>query len=704
MKRLLTIAILGLLLPVFTFAQETGEKETEEEKKDYPFEDYRSEKLKNLGPKKKLKIANSLYEKGSYVNALMYYEEALKDKPDNACIISRLAKLNYLVRDYKKAEGYYQMFYELDTEKFAKAKYMQALMQKYNGKCEEAKTNFQSFIDEYNDADDDKDKFTKLVEAHKEGCDLQVQTTNDPERVEIELLDDKVNNPFSDFAPFPISDNEFVFSSLRADSAIMLPTDDESGDSIPYQKSMIYTSKLVDGSWTEAQLYPETINGGNQHVGNPTFSEDRQRMYFNKCVVGEELKLECSIYVSELQQGKWSDPAELKGDINTEGSTNTHPNVGKDADGKEVLYFTSDRETNSKGGKDIYYAEIKGTNEFGPVKNAGNINTEQDEVTPFYDHATGTLYFSSDKAAGIGGFDIYKTVDSSGTWTEPENLLAPINSSVDDIYFSINKDDKHGFIVSNRPGGYGLKSETCCDDIYAFTIIREVVLKGFVATQKDPETPIEGADVSFFVKKGEELSLIANFTTNAEEEFMVPLDPETVYQVNVTKSGYWGSEEVIDLSTMNVKDTLEKIFFIEEIARRKIQLKRVYYDFDRYNITRKYKVALDSLHSLLAANEGWTVEIFGHTDSIGTDPYNMQLAKRRAQSAADYLVAKGISIDRISLIAKGEEVPTAPNTTPSGADNPEGRAKNRRVEFLIKTNDENLEVDIEYLDAGPKEY
>lgn len=700
MKRIFTIMILGLLLPFAVMAQE-------EEKKDdqnLPFDDYRSEKLQNMSPKRKLKTANMLYEKGSYVNALMYYKEVYEENENNACVISRLAKCNYLVRDYKEAEKWYKLFYELDTEKFSKAHYMQAYMQKLNGKCDEAKTNFQAFIDEYNDADSDKAEFDEKVKKQIEGCDLQLKTLADPERVIVDLLDEKVNNPFSDFSPFPVSADEIVYGSLRADSAIVIAED--SGEVTGYVKAQIFTSKKVDGEWTEAKLFPaEGINEGNDHVGNATFSPDGTKMYFNRCKVGEKLKLECLLYVSEKSNGKWGEPQELKGELNTEGTTNTHPSVGKDADGKDVLYFTSDREEGGKGGMDIWYAEIKGANSFGAVKNAGDINTAGDEVTPFYDNAEDVLYYSSDRPDGIGGFDVYKTmVDEEGKWTAGENLLAPTNSSVDDIYYAISDDNKNGFLVSNRPGGYGLKSETCCDDVYSFKIVREIILVGIVATEKDPETPIEGADISFFTKNGEELTLVSNFTTNAEEEFMVPLDPETVYQVNVTKSGYWGSEEVIDVATLEVDDTLKKTFFIQEIARRKIKLKRVYYNFDRYNITRKYKVSLDSLYAVLVENPDWTVEIYGHTDSIGGDPYNMVLAKQRAQSAADYLVAKGIDIDRISLIAKGEKEPLVPNSKPNGADDPKGRANNRRVDFKIITNDDLLEIDIEYGDNGPSNY
>lgn len=697
MNRLLTTFLFALLLPAYLFAQEepTGGEPTDTNK--YIFSDYRSERLQDLGPRRKLKIANLLYERGSYLNAQMYYEEVHAEKPNNVCVIARLAKINYLMRDYKEAEKWYKLFYEQDPVKYSKAKYMEAMMQKYNGNCDAASTNFQEFIDEYNDADNDKDKFKQYVKDQIAGCDLQTQTMNDPERVVVDLLDEMVNNPFSDYAPLPDGDNNLVFSSIRSDTAVHVSDDGT------YAKSQIYTSTYDGNAWTKAKLFPEPVNDPNEHTGNATFTEDGNTMFFTRCQLGDKLQMDCSIYRSQLEDGSWNDP-ELVNGLNDLGTTNTHPSVGKDADGNPVLYFTSDREEGSKGKLDIYYAPLNDNGTVGTAKNASFINTEQNEVTPFYDNATNTLYFSSDKYTGIGGYDIYSTMYSDTGWSDPENLLAPINSSVDDIYFSISDDDRHGFLTSNRPGGYGLKSETCCDDIYSFNIIREFILRGIVATKADPETPIEDADLSYFKKDDGQLELITNLTTTGEP-FYLTVDPDILYQANVTKQGYWGSEEELDFSDAEIdQDTIDYTFFIEPIPRRKIKLKRIYYDFDKYNVSRKYRVTLDSLAILLNDNPDWTVEVYGHTDSVGTDAYNMRLGKRRAQSVADYLVKKKINIDRISLISKGETVPLVPNSTDAGADDPKGRAKNRRAEFILNSNQEDLILDVEYTDQGPDNY
>ena len=79
------------------------------------------------------------------------------------------------------------------------------------------------------------------------------------------------------------------------------------------------------------------------------------------------------------------------------------------------------------------------------------------------------------------------------------------------------------------------------------------------------------------------------------------------------------------------------------------------------------------------------IAIEGHTDAIGTDAYNLDLSRRRAEAVALELVARGVRRDRLTIEAFGKRKPVAPNTLPDGKDNPAGRALNRRVEAVLQT-------------------
>ena len=102
--------------------------------------------------------------------------------------------------------------------------------------------------------------------------------------------------------------------------------------------------------------------------------------------------------------------------------------------------------------------------------------------------------------------------------------------------------------------------------------------------------------------------------------------------------------------------------------------------FDRYDLKPAGRARLDRLADDIGKAERVSaIKIVGHTDSKGTEAYNMRLGQRRADTVASYAVSKGVPAAKIATKSMGESQPVAPNTLPNGKDNPEGRALNRRV-------------------------
>jgi OOP family OmpA-OmpF porin len=117
---------------------------------------------------------------------------------------------------------------------------------------------------------------------------------------------------------------------------------------------------------------------------------------------------------------------------------------------------------------------------------------------------------------------------------------------------------------------------------------------------------------------------------------------------------------------------------------KKIVLRGITFDFNKSTIKREFAPVLDEAAQILTDNPDVRVTVEGHTDSIGSDAYNQRLSERRAAAVKNYLVARGIAADRLETVGYGESRPIAPNTTPSGKDNPEGRAMNRRAELKVQ--------------------
>ncbi len=138
-----------------------------------------------------------------------------------------------------------------------------------------------------------------------------------------------------------------------------------------------------------------------------------------------------------------------------------HPAVSPKGD---YLYFTSNIPS-AKGPTDIFRVTIEEGTIYGEPENLGDtINSPRKEMFPTIS-SDNVLYFSSDRAKGIGGLDIYKcTINEDGKVSQPVLMAPPVNSRGDDICFVLHPNGKEGFMASNRAGGNGE------DDIYYFTL------------------------------------------------------------------------------------------------------------------------------------------------------------------------------------------------------------------------------------------
>ena len=222
----------------------------------------------------------------------------------------------------------------------------------------------------------------------------------------------------------------------------------------------IYVSYREDEQWTEPQplsfaSFPEDIDPGAAFL-----SADGSKLYLTGCGWGRDSG--CDLYVAHWDLDQWLMPRRMEGSINT-GSWESQPCVS--ADGKE-LYFVSRR----NGNADIYCSHRNADRSWSEPRNLGvPINTKGSEMAPFLHPDGKTLYFSSDKHVGMGGFDLFMSRrGEDGNWQEPVNLGFPINTGGDEINFFVAADGRTAFISSQREGGGGGY------DIYTFELPEEV--------------------------------------------------------------------------------------------------------------------------------------------------------------------------------------------------------------------------------------
>lgn len=361
------------------------------------------------------------------------------------------------------------------------------------------------------------------------------------------------------------------------------------------------------------------------------------------------------------------------------------PHIYVDEKGKETLFFVSDR-TTGRGGKDIWYAEKNENGEFGRPKNMGYpINTAFDEVSPFYDAAGNTFYFSSNGHISLGGFDIFSSSkDDDDKWSEPVNMLLPVNSSVDDYDFVLNENSELGFLTSNRPGTTTERSITCCDDIFMLkSTVINLYVKGLVYIEtENSRFVIDNAKV--IATSNNKNEQIFDFTGNF---FNFKIEPGYWYEVTAQADGY--ESKTVKFSTLDLtkSDTLYYDIFLKEklpvaVDERKI-IGTIYYEFGKAQLTADAPKTLAEVVEFLKTNSKTIIEIAAHTDSLGDKDINLKVSKQRSEAARNYLISQGIDKNRLISKWYGMEKPKAPNTKDDGSDNPEGRALNRRTEFII---------------------
>ena len=252
--------------------------------------------------------------------------------------------------------------------------------------------------------------------------------------------------------------DEYINALTFDGSQLLFTRKTDRGDG--YFEEKIYVSHKDGDNWAEPQTlsfaqFPEDIDPGAAFL-----SADGSKLYLTGCGWGRDSG--CDLYVSHWDMGQWSMPKRLEGSINT-GSWESQPCLS--ADGKE-LYFVSRR----NGNADIYCSHRNADRSWGEPQNLGTpINTKGSEMAPFLHPDGKTLYFSSDKHVGMGGFDLFMSRrGEDGNWQEPVNLGFPINTGGDEINFFVAADGRTAFISSQREGRQG------SFDIYTFELPEEI--------------------------------------------------------------------------------------------------------------------------------------------------------------------------------------------------------------------------------------
>lgn len=526
-----------------------------------------------------------------------------------------------------------------------------------------------------------------------------------------------INTNAAEFAP-AFYGNGLVFSSSRSNK-------------INLKKNYAWDrSKFLDLYQTEPLIGQEMLTtpvklkgkvNTRLHEGPATFLLDDSKIIFTRNNIIKKNEQEVNnlnLFTALLASGsdQWKDLESLP--FNSKNYSAGHPTMDHSG---SMLYFVSDM-PGGQGGTDLYkVVYVRG--KWGVPQNLGpGINSPGNEMFPFIDD-NNKLYFASNGHPGLGGLDIFY-VDVEDQHPVVSNAGYPLNSTKDDFGLIINVNDRSGYFSSNRGGN---------DDIYQFT--ENVGLIDVLVTNED-KVPLEASEVTI---KSRGYTLDTRIT-DSQGNVTFEAAPQSQVELSARAQGYLeGSASLTANDTQQgviltmvsekpppAKGTLlivdeikgkrayvvteEKLIEIKDdpdssqgswlggliqsnniIIEDTVSISPIHYKFDQSEFESQYEPELEKLANLMNKYSFIDFELSSHTDSRGSDEYNLQLSRKRAFTTRDYLVNKGVSQERLLAMGHGESLPVNECVDRSPCNNTQ-YSKNRRTEFRLIYMDENQVV------------
>jgi outer membrane protein OmpA-like peptidoglycan-associated protein/tetratricopeptide (TPR) repeat protein len=598
---------------------------------------------------KETKNADKLFESYDYAEAAKEYIVLIEKGNSDAYLSKQLGDSYFYMQNTLESEKWYAK--AIQSQQDAETYYRYAQMLKSNGKYAESNAQMKVFSKV---APDDQ----RAITFNKNPNYLSDLNAIE-NRFEVNKL--SVNSDRSDFGAV-LYEDILYFASARNESGKIYGWNGE-----PFLDVYQSTYK-ADGSYSE----PIPVDELNTrfHEGPVAITKDGTIIYFSSESFKDKLfekdkthKLkfgQVNLYKAVKENGKWSNIIPLP--FNSKSYSTGNPSIDKEG---KVLYFASNM-TGSIGGTDIWKVKVNSDGSFGTPENLGiKINTVGDENFPFMGDDS-ILYFSSNGLTGFGSLDVFSVdLNTDGV---PHNMGKPINTEKDDFAFSFNKDKNIGYVSSNRFGKDHIYSAIPICKAQIFIVVKNAKTGALLANSRvlilDTATTI----------------LDTQLSSNAGE-VLYDLSCLNSYTIQVFKDGYvtksFPASSKQGVITLEV--ALEPIDVV--VTETEILLNPIYFYSNKSDITDRGAVELDKLVYVMSQNSNLQIDVKSHTDSRGSDSYNLDLSERRAQSTVAYIISKGISSERISGKGYGESIPKIDcqnNCTELEF------ALNRRSEFMIR--------------------
>lgn len=487
----------------------------------------------------------------------------------------------------------------------------------------------------------------------------------------IELLSNKINTSYPELAPCISPDDNTLFFS-RTHHPDNIATGETDMD-------IWFSTKNAQGSWTKAQHAAAPLNDEWANSVQAVFPQSQQILIRGAYQNGKYIGVGWS--VAKRTPNGWAAPEMLQIPDYSSLQRGQHSSASLSADGTILIMGFSEKAGDTDADLYVTFKDTAG-HWIKPISLGEDINTPDFvEDTPFLAADGQTLYFASNRPDGFGQLDIYMSQRQDKTWqrwSKPQNLGKRINSAASELFFSMpNTTTDYAYMSVYRPdeGHTSDIVQVWLPDWAKPTAVLTVSGKVFNSQSKEPVA----AQIFYqILPDGSHLQVPAA----ADGSYNIALAYGYEYAIWAQKPNYWASSAHLDLTKVEMRSNsfIEKNLELTPLQKGSdLTIDNLFFEVNKSEILPSSLPALERLATLFRTNPAIHIEIIGHTDSTGNVSDNLILADKRAKAVSDFLIQqKQIPAEKVAARGAGSSQPIAPNSTE------EGRAKNRRVNFVIR--------------------
>ena len=655
--------------------------------------------------KKYVKKGKLSLERGEIPKAKKYFTKALEiDSTSFPAHFGIGIMYSEVLEDFTTALPYLKKAYEYRPLNDSLFDLLYALAKSYHhdgeyDKAMEFYNRMANRVDPYNEFNFEFD-----LEKRKQDCQYAMAHEKDPVPPNILVINAgrTLNTDQPEYVPVITPQQEIIFTSKRQDE------EDEKINFMDgkYFESM-YIAKITPNGFTQLRRYnlPDQVTDNKffkRHQSVVSLSQDGKNLLTFK---------EGTIYEVAMDARATSAPEELV-ITDDKQSYQNHAFLCRD---NKTVYFTSEVK-GGLGGLDIYVSVKDEKGNWSKPQNLGeNVNTKFDEDAPFLSLDGRTLYFSSKGHEGFGNHDIYKSEIIDGKYGKAVNLGAPFNSPAHDVFLVTDSVQFTSYFSSGRKGGRGDL------DIYKILDLDKMSkecpaepggLLSFSTVDADStdhsnivvaELPAFHKVLEYSWKVNDQSS--AGTATSLTHDYKAPGDYTVSLKMMVlcdsclapvivcgdyvnkidpkTRAG----EPLVTTpsSSTSIGDARGQLTD-EQLANAGFNTSPVLFAFDKSKLGFRSTKILKHNVEILKKYPDLNIELYGYTDSRGTDWYNLMLSKRRARSVKNFLVRNGIDKSRVVLV-DGKGSNELVNDCGKDKKCPENLHRmNRRVVVIVKKN------------------